>query len=292
LRRIYKGKGKYVRYRGLYNVFDEIHSCLERYPQVEIIHIEDDTFALHKKRVLEFCERYGKEIKVPFCCNGHVQTLDDDIMKALKEAGCRYVSIGIESGNEWLRKNVLKKGDFSNDQIKNLFHRAKEIGLGTSAYYMLGLPFETEQMMNETVALDRAIKPDYSSQVGAFYPFPGTDLYKICEDQNLISERTYDTFCTYRTALRFPARVRRHIEKCFYALGGSERERYFELASLKPKYPAAYYVLSAILHLFGEEAFYNSYFYLVRIGRFLKEIPGAVKHLVTRTEQHTRVKIL
>lgn len=278
LRRIFKGKGRYVRLRGLDNVFDEIHTSMQRFPGVEIIHIEDDTFPLFKERVLEFCRRYKEEIAVPFCCNGHVQTIDVDVLKALKEGGCKYIQIGIESGNEWLRKEVLKKGSFSNKQIKDLFKAAKEIGLGTRAFYMLGMPFETERMMDETVALNEVIKPDYPPSVGAFYPFPGTDLYKVCEDQGLLSGRTYDTFRTYKTTLMLPKSIRRHIERTFCALGGSERERYFELTSLKPKYKVAFYVLSAILYLFGEEAFYRAYFAMARVGRFLKKILRARKY--------------
>lgn len=275
LRRIYRGKGKYVRNRSLDNIFEEIHNCLQRFPKLEIFYIEDDILTLDKRRVLEFCRRYVEEqFRLPFCCNGHARMLDGDSMKALKKAGCKYISIGVESGSEWLRKNVLKR-EYSNDQAKEIFNKAKEIGLGTYAYYMCGFPFETEQMMDETVELHKTIKPDYPPQVGAFYPFPGTDLSKVCEEQNLLSGRTYDTFRTYRTTLRLPKKLRRHIERTFYALGGTERERCEELNWLRPR-KMVFSIFRAVHYLFGDKAFYYTYFSMLRIGRFLKRILSTI----------------
>ena len=75
----------------------------------DYLNIDDDTFTKNKMWLKDFLERYIKEINIPFNCNARPETVSIEVMKLLKESGCNIVSIGVESGNEELRKNILKR---------------------------------------------------------------------------------------------------------------------------------------------------------------------------------------
>ena len=90
----YKGKGRYMRFRSVKNVLDEIKEVLKNYSANEI-EFYDDTFTLDKKRLKEFCDKYPKEIGLPFYINSRVNAVTKEDFLMLKKAGCIRVSIGI-----------------------------------------------------------------------------------------------------------------------------------------------------------------------------------------------------
>jgi radical SAM superfamily enzyme YgiQ (UPF0313 family) len=105
--------------------------------------------------------------------------MDDEIAALLRDANCDEIRMGIESGNEFLRNQVLAK-NISNEQIINAFRTAKRFGLRRLSYNMIGIPFETEETIRETLELNRGIEPD-SLRVSLFQPYLGTLLYELCE---------------------------------------------------------------------------------------------------------------
>jgi len=140
--------------------------------------IDDDTFSLNKKWVLEFCQKYQKQFKQRFICNIRVETADREILQALKEAGCEVIWVGVETGNEQLRRQVL--GRFmTNDQIITVFDLAHSLNLKTGSFNMLGIPGETKETIRQTIELNVRLKPD-QVQVTFFYPYQKTKLYDQC----------------------------------------------------------------------------------------------------------------
>jgi len=75
----------------------------------------------------------------------------------------------------------------SNEKIIQAFQDARDAGMKTYSYNMVGMPFETPEMCQETVEINRKIKPDYI-QVSVFYPYPGTELYNICRENNFLTK--------------------------------------------------------------------------------------------------------
>ncbi|MHA1263892.1 MAG: B12-binding domain-containing radical SAM protein [Candidatus Helarchaeota archaeon] len=200
--KLYRNKGKYVRYRSVDNLLDEIEMVKEKY-HIKVVEFADETITLRKKWMKEFATKYQKRIGLPFLIQTRCETVDLEILQTLKWAGCKNISFGIESGNEILRRKILKR-KMSNAQIVNAFSLAKKVGLVTTSFNMVGLPFETEQMILDTIVLNKKIKANHHN-VCIFYPFKGTELEQICRQKNWIVTHRQDLESYYYdTILNMP----------------------------------------------------------------------------------------
>ena len=190
--KMYAGQGKFVRYRSVGNVIKEIKQVIEKY-KPNNVEFYDDTFTLNKERMKEFCEEYSKEITIPFIVNARVNAVDKDIFEMLKKAGCIRVSIGIESGDPEIRNKILKR-NMTDEQIINAFRWAKEAGLQTYSFNMIGVPGETKESIERTIKINQQIQPDYVG-VSIFNACKGTELYNLCErDGLLIDEQAAESY--------------------------------------------------------------------------------------------------
>ena len=171
LMEIYKNKGKFVRYRSMENVIDEIKVTADKF-KIKRVTFSDEIFTLNQKRTLDFCEIYGKEIKIPFVCQTRPSHFDKVIAEALKEAGCVHVSMAIESGNDKLRNKVLNR-NIGRDEIIKAFAIAKEYGIRSGCFNMIGIPGLTEKTIWDTININRDIQPDCMFTT-IFTPFRGT----------------------------------------------------------------------------------------------------------------------
>ncbi len=176
--------GRYVRMRSAGRVLEEIARGREAQTVRRVI-FEDDTFTLQKEWLRSFLPRYRREIDLPFVANARVGLLDRDTARALKDAGCDYVSIGVECGNDTLRREVLGR-DMTNNQIRETFAITKEVGLATYAFYMIGFPGETLAMARETLALHEELQPEAGFQISVVYPYPHTRLWDIAQERGLL----------------------------------------------------------------------------------------------------------
>ncbi|MCD6520534.1 MAG: radical SAM protein [Anaerolineae bacterium] len=184
LRERYRGLGRYVRFRSVEHVIGEIRALSQRYA-IKVINFQDDIFTLDRRWTIEFCEAYKAEFDYPFWINSRVERiLDEEMVKALAEAGCEGLRIGVENGDEQLRITVLKR-TMSNEQIIEAFRLLRRYGLKTYTCNMIGVPGETPETIQKTIDLNRQLKPD-EFQFSVFYPYPMTELYDICVQQGLI----------------------------------------------------------------------------------------------------------
>ena len=201
LMKAYRGCGKYVRFRSVDNLLAEIKQALSKYKTAKIL-FHDDTFTLDKKWLKEFSDKYPKEIGMPYVANGRVETMDEEVVKLLKESGCVEIKIGVEVGNEELRKKVLNR-NMTNEQIINVFRLCKKYGLLATSFNMVGLPYETEENVKETIALNKKIKP-LRMGVSIFRPYPGTELYGVCKKNGWISDRKIVSYFEDVSILNMP----------------------------------------------------------------------------------------
>ena len=109
LQELYRGKGRYVRFRSQGNVIAEIQQVRSRYP-VRFIGFSDDILIINKKWLFPFLDLYKREIGLPFLSTVRANLVDEEIVSALKTAGCISCVFGIESGDEKIRNEVLAKG--------------------------------------------------------------------------------------------------------------------------------------------------------------------------------------
>lgn len=182
----------YVRFRSVENVLAEIDEALRWYTDVEFINFIDDTLCMDKKWVEEFCNKFPKRFNLPFHGNSRVNLLNEEMFSLLKKGGCERLDVGIESGNSYMRQQILKR-NISNEQIAKAFELAGKFGIKLSAYNMIGCPLETPEMILETIKLNAKVKP-FSSHNAIFQPYPNTEAYQLCVDNNFISEKKVSAF--------------------------------------------------------------------------------------------------
>jgi len=239
LKEIYKGKGKYVRMRSVENVLAEIKNVTEKY-EVKKIMFHDDIFTLFHNWIKEFCEKYPTEFDLPFWCNGRVETLNRQILYDLRKAGCDMIFIGIESGNEWLRRTVLRR-PITNKQIIDAFRIAHEVGIKTLSFNMVGIPFETPEMVKETIELNKLIQPDHI-QVSIFYPYPNTELWRICSESGYLTQDQLPSYFDGKSILDLPTMSREQIAQLYNNFIDFTLER-----SMSTNHPTIYKHLKPIM---------------------------------------------
>uniref|UniRef100_UPI00404A64FB B12-binding domain-containing radical SAM protein n=1 Tax=Flavobacterium sp. TaxID=239 RepID=UPI00404A64FB len=193
MRDMYKGKGKYVRIRGVDRAIEECKRLLAE-TNAEIIYFADDVFGMKKQWLYEFLEVYKKEVNVEFIClvRADIVASDDLYANKLAEAGCKSVFFGIESGNEQLRNKVLNK-QLTDNQILKAAKLLHDAGIKFRTYNIVGLPDETLEDAFSTVELNIKIKADYP-WCSIFSPFPGTELTDYAFNKGYLGkEFNYDS---------------------------------------------------------------------------------------------------
>lgn len=188
--RLYEGKGKIIRQRSVGNVIAELREVKEKY-KLKIFQFNDDTFILNRNWTFEFCERYKREIDMTFNCIVRVNLIDEEIIKALKDAGCDTVTFGIESGNDDLRNNVLKR-NISREQITDSAKICHKHNVKIISQNILGLPDETFEDALETVKLNIECKPKLS-WVSIFQPYPNTDLCNYAIEKGYFEKKDLES---------------------------------------------------------------------------------------------------
>ena len=192
------GSQKYGRRRSIPNVMQEIRQLHSKGDLSYIIFL-DDTFTLNHPWVKEFCEIYGKEIRVPFSLHARAETVNEELLKMLAKAGCIHITFGVESGSERLRREVMKRR-VSNQRLKDVFQWSQDAGIMTTANYIIGTPTETRDEIEETLALHAELNPhDFGYFV--FYPYPGTPMYHYCKDRGLLPDDMLDRPANHRTSI-------------------------------------------------------------------------------------------
>jgi len=166
--------GKKYRTRSIENIADEFEYIQEELPEVKEIFIEDDTFTINKKLVRAFCEEIRRrKIDIVWSCNARAD-LDHATMKAMKDARCRLIIVGYESGSDEILKTI-KKG-VGTEQMKAFTKDAKKAGLLVHGDFIIGLPGETKDTAAQTLKFIKELKPNLL-QVAVATPLPGTEFY-------------------------------------------------------------------------------------------------------------------
>jgi len=174
----------YIRHHPVEDVIAELKMLLGKYQRINMFIFDDDLFTYDRQYVLEFCRRYRDEIDVPFVCNAHPTVFDDELARAIKEAGCALVKFGVESGSERVRREILRR-HMSNKQIASALDTAHRAGLDTSAFVMFGFPHETIEDIGMTLDLLAETSPT-RMRWAIFFPYVNTEAYRISQDGGLI----------------------------------------------------------------------------------------------------------
>ncbi len=211
---LYESNGQaYGRRRSVENVMAELHAVGGRRTSSYVIFL-DDTFTLHHPWVRAFCERYRDEIGVPFSLHARVETVNQRLLETLAAAGCSHVVYGVESGSARVRRDIMERYA-TNERFIEVFDWTRQVGIRTTANYMLGLPGETPEDLDETLALaERLDAFDFAYFV--FYPYPGTRLFQVCRDKGYLPTDWLDRPANHRESiLSLPTLTSEHIQRAY-----------------------------------------------------------------------------
>lgn len=165
--------GERLRMRSAENISKEIQFLIKEY-NVEHIHFVDDTLVTSVKRVADICDMFKNKFKdITWSANVRADFVNRDILQRMADAQCIFLAYGIESGSPDVLK-YIKKG-ISLQQAQNALLWTREAGISLRAYFIIGMPCETEKTVQETV--DFCKKNLVGGEFFFATPFPGTELY-------------------------------------------------------------------------------------------------------------------
>jgi len=185
----YKWRGRSAK-----NIVEEMELLNSKYGMNGFL-FNDDTFVLSKKRVFEFT-RLLKEshLDVIWYCNGRINLIQKDLLKAMYDSGCRGIAYGIESGNQSILDSMKK--NITLDQVRNVVKWTKDIGINAAGYFMIGMIGETKETIQDTIHFAKELDLDFYG-FSITTPFPGTELYSEAMKRGLMhvdmtSLKTFD----------------------------------------------------------------------------------------------------
>lgn len=212
--------GRYVRFRAPQNIVSEIAQIHADFPDQSRIYLEVESIAIDKAWLMELCRQLqafndATGHALTYGCNYRVapQAGDEEIFVALKKAGFGRINIGLESGSERVRREILGR-TYSNQDFLDVSSKARKAGLKVNVFNMIGLPGETPDAHLETVSLNRQCQPDMHF-TGIFFPYPGTELHDRCVQKGLITGPLSDRLERKRAVIDFPLFSRRQIQHAY-----------------------------------------------------------------------------
>src|SRR3989338_2250937 len=166
--------GRKVRFRSPKKIVDEIEFNQKKYG-ISYVGFKDGTFTLNHQWAKEICQEIiGRKLKINFSVNARVDTINEEILKILKKAGCETIGFGIESGSQRILDKLMKGTNIA--QIKEIFKLVNQYKFFTIPSFMIGNPGETKDDIKKTFELAKSIK----ATIAGFCPltaFPGTKIY-------------------------------------------------------------------------------------------------------------------
>jgi len=183
--------GKYVRFRSVDSVIEEIETRVKQYQSkgLKFLYFFDDTFILSEDFVKEFCEKFkdkGFHKIIKWTANVRANLVTDKIIKTMKDAGCYEARMGVESGNNYILNKVYNR-NMTSEQLLKAFKIIKENGVQLRLDFIYGAPTETLDMMEESFELAKRSQGD-NVFFAKLYPFPGTEIKKVCEAEQTLHD--------------------------------------------------------------------------------------------------------
>jgi radical SAM superfamily enzyme YgiQ (UPF0313 family) len=169
--------GHRYRTRSVQHVLDEITLIPKYFPQVQEIFFDDDTFTDDRPRTEAIARGLGK-LGVTWSCNAKAN-VPYDTLKVMRDNGLRLLLVGYESGNQDILNNI-KKG-VRLDIARQFTKDCRELGIAIHGTFILGLPGETRETIQQTIQYAKEINP-HTLQVSIAAPYPGTYLYKQAKE--------------------------------------------------------------------------------------------------------------
>ncbi len=215
--------GRFHREKAIDKVVKEIKTLKEQYG-FEMIFFADDNFLLMSHaRFNEFVEAWTSEIGLPYWMNTELELITAERLAKLKETGCCGIGIGLESGSEWIRSNILHRKYIENDRIVEKFRLIESFDIRLTVNSMIGSPGEYEDDIFENIKLLKRINPK-SISISFMSPFAGTAIHAMSKEKGYLDTYTLPGFrgmakdISFRkgSVMKLPQITRERLNDIFY----------------------------------------------------------------------------
>lgn len=233
--------GAKVRRRSPENIVAEIRECVEKY-NIKNFLFWSDIFNIDKDWTMKLCQAIiDSGLKITWSANTRADTADLEMAEMMYKSGCRLVSIGVESGSQYMLEKMGKK--ITLNDVRRTVKVFKKAKIRIYNYFVIGLPWETEETVEETIKFAIELNSDFISFYTAT-PLPGSRFYDYASEHNLFDKET-----SFENAYYYPA-VNTH---------NLTRERVFELhkSAIKRFYLRPLYIVKMLLRIRSFEEIKN-----------------------------------
>ena len=189
------------------NVAAEVQRVLRLFPEAREIFFDDDTFTWQKSRVLELCKKF-KPLRFTWSCNSRVNA-DYETLRAMKEAGCRLLVVGFESGDPTVLKNIKKGATV--EQALAFMKDCKRLGITVHGDFQIGHPGETHETIERTIQFAMKLDPQ-TMQVSISHPYPGTEFFRYLQERGYLVTADMTDECGHQLPnIQYPGLSRKEI---------------------------------------------------------------------------------
>lgn len=190
--------GRLYRKRSPANFVDELEHIKNSMPKIREIFVEDDTFTVDTKRVDAICDLIMERgLNTVWSCNVRAD-VPRETLKKMKEAGCRLLVVGYESGSQKILDNIHK--GITLQQSRQFAHNTKALGFKVFGCFMIGLQGETKASIEKTFQFARETDSDMVFFQQAV-PFPGTEFYEYCKTNGMLVTDDFNRWMNTRGQL-------------------------------------------------------------------------------------------
>lgn len=190
-------------------VVDEMEEIVSKYGAKEI-ELYDEQFLIDRERVIKICKEIIKrDFKPSWVIMGRVDLVDEELLTYLRRAGCYRVDYGIEHVNKDILKTIRK--GITPAQIKKAFMISRNVGIGTGALMIIGMPGETWQTVKEAMLFLKEVKPDFV-KFSIATPYIGTDFYEMAKRNDWLVEKNFEHYNLTDFVISYPGFSNKDIE--------------------------------------------------------------------------------
>jgi len=203
LKKFNQGLGRYVKARPIKSSIEQMKDLIEEYG-MDFFYFADECFFSHPiSWIKEFMDVYKTEINKPYLFMSRSEMVTEEKMKLLLSYNIPFqISIGVESGSDELLKNVCNR-NCTSDNVLHAFKIINKYKIRSSAFFIVGFPFEKREDTFKTINICRKIKPSVAS-VSIFQPYPGVELTDKCIENGFINENVSPKLLTSDSLLNMP----------------------------------------------------------------------------------------
>ena len=218
-----------LRYRSAENILAELEECVNKF-NIKEFNILDDNFTLNKKRAIKICQEIiNRKLPLAWICFSRADTIDDELAGLMARAGCKKISLGLESGSQEVLDLMRKKTTI--EQGRKAVAVLGRHNIQAHASFMLGNIGETKQTIRQTIDFAKSLDLDNAT----FFitcPVPGSDLYYYAKSEGFIPDNApWEMFAPLTDALPIPIQKEVSQNDLIYW-----QKRVFKEFYLRPKY--------------------------------------------------------